>query len=407
MSENTVNINIVGGIAGPAGQDGANGADAYQLWLSQGNTGTLQDFLDSLKGQDGAQGIPGQNGNNGADGQNGLPAAGLYDKATTLGSGQAVFPDPDFQLGQWGFSTQSPQPVKTELTDSNGDPVYITGFAFVDLDNPANSDALWTQVTDSNPWTTDTSGEIYAFNLNTQTANPAVQLTLSAPIVLTRARMTGPNTGRLTGNGFNKIANGAGESSTSAGGEYIYTKFAQASDTYTWAFGDTTQRRVSLADIYGIGYVGVFERLYALYNVLTGGTSTIDTSSGDGAVFSATGGAYCEAQIGLNNLTIGATYTVGAQFDNGFSNMTISIDGIGELNFMNAQFVATSTYHGLRLRQNTDPTPHKVHDVALYYDGVPTTTYHPFIRVQNNGGDFELDFTTPYTVVGDVVVSSQ
>jgi hypothetical protein len=222
--------------------------------------------------------------------------------------------------------------------------------------------------------------------------------------------MIGPNTGPLTSNGFNRITNGAGEFYLPSGGEEQVTGFNQASDTYTWEMGGVGYYGVTtgMQDFNGGSPVsGVFERLYSFYNVLSGGTSTIDTSSGDGAVFTATGGAYAEAQISLTGLTIGATYTVGAQFDNGFSNMTLSVDGIGELNFTNAQFVATSTYHELRLRQNTDPTPHKVHDVALYYDGVPTTVYHPFIRVQNGGGDYEVDFTTPYTVIGEVVISNQ
>lgn len=46
-------------VEGPAGADGADGADgdsAYQIWLDAGNTGTEQDFLDSLVGADGVAG---------------------------------------------------------------------------------------------------------------------------------------------------------------------------------------------------------------------------------------------------------------------------------------------------------------------------------------------------------------
>lgn len=35
---------------GPPGQDGKS---AYQLWLEEGNVGTIQDFLESLRGEDG------------------------------------------------------------------------------------------------------------------------------------------------------------------------------------------------------------------------------------------------------------------------------------------------------------------------------------------------------------------
>jgi microcystin-dependent protein len=48
-------------LRGPKGNDGADGQSAYQLWLSQGNTGTLTDFLASLKGAKGDPGI-GTNG---------------------------------------------------------------------------------------------------------------------------------------------------------------------------------------------------------------------------------------------------------------------------------------------------------------------------------------------------------
>lgn len=41
------------GPAGPAGQNGTNGKSAYELWLAQGNTGTLQDYFATLKGDTG------------------------------------------------------------------------------------------------------------------------------------------------------------------------------------------------------------------------------------------------------------------------------------------------------------------------------------------------------------------
>lgn len=35
-----------------AGTEGKEGKSAYEIWLEQGNSGTEQDFLDSLKGAD-------------------------------------------------------------------------------------------------------------------------------------------------------------------------------------------------------------------------------------------------------------------------------------------------------------------------------------------------------------------
>lgn len=54
-----------------AGGEGAAGASAYQIWLDNGNTGTEQDFLNSLVGAAGAQGPAGAAGSDGADGING------------------------------------------------------------------------------------------------------------------------------------------------------------------------------------------------------------------------------------------------------------------------------------------------------------------------------------------------
>ena len=59
------------GAQGPAGNDGADGLSAYEVWLSQGNTGTEADFLNSLQGADGATGPQGPAGNDGATGAQG------------------------------------------------------------------------------------------------------------------------------------------------------------------------------------------------------------------------------------------------------------------------------------------------------------------------------------------------
>ena len=47
---------------GSAGIKGDTGATAYDLWLKQGHKGTLQDFLNSLRGPQGLQGAPGRDG---------------------------------------------------------------------------------------------------------------------------------------------------------------------------------------------------------------------------------------------------------------------------------------------------------------------------------------------------------
>lgn len=54
------------------GGTGSSGASAYDIWLSEGNTGTIQDFLNSLVGAAGAQGPTGAAGANGTNGTNGV-----------------------------------------------------------------------------------------------------------------------------------------------------------------------------------------------------------------------------------------------------------------------------------------------------------------------------------------------
>jgi hypothetical protein len=81
------------GASGPAGTDGQSAYDlwlgqgntgtvqdflstsAYQIWLAQGNTGTAQDFLNTLVGPQGPQGIQGATGPSGATGLTGPAGA--------------------------------------------------------------------------------------------------------------------------------------------------------------------------------------------------------------------------------------------------------------------------------------------------------------------------------------------
>ncbi len=77
-------------VKGDTGISGSDGTDVYQTWLDDGNTGTVAEFLTSLKGTngvDGSDGINGTNGVNGADGSDGdkglSPTVELtYDEST-------------------------------------------------------------------------------------------------------------------------------------------------------------------------------------------------------------------------------------------------------------------------------------------------------------------------------------
>jgi uncharacterized protein (TIGR02145 family) len=54
-------------IPGPQGDPGEEGMSAYEVWLDLGNTGTEQDFIDSLKGPEGDPGDPGADGDSAYD----------------------------------------------------------------------------------------------------------------------------------------------------------------------------------------------------------------------------------------------------------------------------------------------------------------------------------------------------
>lgn len=55
-----LNINLTGLNLPPIRLDGPPGKSAYELWLEAGNTGTQEDFLNSLKGTNGSPGLPGK-----------------------------------------------------------------------------------------------------------------------------------------------------------------------------------------------------------------------------------------------------------------------------------------------------------------------------------------------------------
>ena len=62
---------------GTNGKDGENGLSAYELAVQEGFTGSVTDWLESLKGadgKDGANGVNGQGGKDGIDGKDGLSA---------------------------------------------------------------------------------------------------------------------------------------------------------------------------------------------------------------------------------------------------------------------------------------------------------------------------------------------
>ncbi|MCD7123263.1 hypothetical protein [Limosilactobacillus caviae] len=78
-------LNGKDGIQGPAGTNGKDGQSAYQLWLSQGNSGSEIDFLQSLRG---SKGDTGSRGSDGVPGKSGLSAYEIWKNAGHQGTEQ-------------------------------------------------------------------------------------------------------------------------------------------------------------------------------------------------------------------------------------------------------------------------------------------------------------------------------
>lgn len=81
-----VDVGDIQGPAGKDGQDGTNGKSAYQIWLDNGNIGTEQDYLDSLKGEDGYTPIKNVDYFDGQDGDDGKSAYQLWLDSGNTGS---------------------------------------------------------------------------------------------------------------------------------------------------------------------------------------------------------------------------------------------------------------------------------------------------------------------------------
>jgi len=105
---------------GAAGKQGEPGKSAYEVWLDAGHTGTVADFLNWIRGKDGANGKDGKNGANGTDGapgqnghpgENGAPGLSAYQQWLADGHTGTVG---DFMKSLKGEKGDQGPPVSTE-----------------------------------------------------------------------------------------------------------------------------------------------------------------------------------------------------------------------------------------------------------------------------------------------------
>tara|TARA_R100000541_G_scaffold58663_1_gene70250 strand:+ start:213 stop:1016 length:804 start_codon:yes stop_codon:yes gene_type:complete len=123
--------------------DGIDGNSAYDIWILAGNTGTVQDFLDSLIGEDGNDGAPADDGAPGdsaydiwlAQGNTGTEA----DFINSLNGSTSVSSDADnaATLGSDGFVFVS------EATQNSGMPVGGVKRQVVEKNSATDNDYSW------------------------------------------------------------------------------------------------------------------------------------------------------------------------------------------------------------------------------------------------------------------------
>ena len=191
------------GDKGDTGATGANGKSAYELAVDNGFTGTLQEWLDSLKGAAGAPGTPGAAGAAGAAGSSvsvvsveKTGTVGLKDTYTiTFSDGTTTtFDVTNGTVGTPGTSSYTHIKYANEMPDSNEDILtsgtgdYIGIYAGPNETAPTNYTAYsWYKIKGENPEITyDKNGYIvvdgvktdvclyptevaYPFNLNSTT----------------------------------------------------------------------------------------------------------------------------------------------------------------------------------------------------------------------------------------------
>ena len=97
------------------------GASAYQIWLSEGNEGTVQDFLDSLKGEKGDKGDPGANGTNGTNGSPGLSAYAIWKAMGNEGTQQDFLDSLKGEKGDKGDKGDTGEPGAAGSPGAKGD----------------------------------------------------------------------------------------------------------------------------------------------------------------------------------------------------------------------------------------------------------------------------------------------
>ena len=107
------------GIQGEPGKQGEPGLSAYDLWLKAGNAGSQTDFLNSLKGEPGKNGQDGTNGDRGPQGE---PGKSAYQEAVDNGFSGSLTDWLKSLKGEKGDKGEQGEPGKPGRDGKDGQP---------------------------------------------------------------------------------------------------------------------------------------------------------------------------------------------------------------------------------------------------------------------------------------------
>ena len=158
------------GPTGPKGEDGVighDGASAYEIWLSQGNVGTEEDFLASLVGPTGPQGPKGETGEWGGEVDQTYDATSANPQSGTAVAEAIATKEDKFDAGEG-----------LEFIDSDGNkvlqvegPVDIVAGPGIVIDNPDGNTLRISAATnyetvlyEADSVTNNTAGQIFSLN---------------------------------------------------------------------------------------------------------------------------------------------------------------------------------------------------------------------------------------------------
>ena len=193
----TKDITVGLAIQGKDGYQGSDGKSAYQIWLDAGNTGTEEDYLNSLKGADGEPGKQGEKGEDGQKGDDGIGVQSIIEQyylstSNTTQSGGSWKPTQDaWSAGKYIWT-------RSEITWTDGHVTHT---------DPVLAEAINTANSTANSATNTANAATQTANQANQTAGEAKQEAAAATNTANTANQTANNAMTQLGTTNQELAN--------------------------------------------------------------------------------------------------------------------------------------------------------------------------------------------------------